>query len=73
MQTFQNGQRVIVDQPELSNALRGMTGQVVRLRNCDAGAWVNMDDDIPDTLRIFHAGDPRANHVLLYPQECVSI
>lgn len=52
--------------------LRGKIGTVVRLRMCDDGAWINMDQDIPDELRSFPADDAsrRGNHVLLYPDEC---
>lgn len=72
MKTFKNGQRVILDQPEMHKALRGKIGTVVRLRRCDNGAWVRMDEDVPDELRSFPANDEagRGNHVMLYPEEC---
>ena len=71
MRQFTNNQRVIVDQPECLDELRGRTGTVVRLRRCDGAAWVDMDDDIPDGARSFPHDDDRRNHVLLYPQECM--
>ena len=70
MRSFEDGQRVILDQPEAHKLLKGKAGRVVRRRRADAAAWVEMDDDIPVQYRHFPAGDRRCNHVMLYPQEC---
>ncbi len=53
-------------------ALAGKEGEVVRLRKRDNGAWVAMDEPLPDALRVFAADDPhgRGNHVCLYPEYC---
>lgn len=68
---FSLHERVRVDDSQ--SPLHGKTGTVVRLRHADTGAWVNMDDALPDERRSFPADDPhgRANHVLLYPEDCV--
>lgn len=73
MRTFMTGQRVVVDQPEAYKALRGKVGTVKRCRRGDDGAWVRMDDPIPDEMRLFPADDEhgRGNDVLLYPEECM--
>lgn len=67
---FNNNQRVRVSEPK--NQLLGKAGTVVRLRRADDGAWVNMDDALPDNLRSFPAGDKagRENHTILFPEEC---
>ena len=45
-------------------------GTVVRVRMADDGAWVEMDGDVPEGIREFPAGDPKARHVMLYPDQC---
>jgi hypothetical protein len=72
MKQFTDGQRIRVVETETEEAsvLEGETGVVVRLRMGDSGAWVKMDNDLPDNLRSFSKDDVRANHILLYPEEC---
>lgn len=76
MKQFKDNQRVrfIVSKYEPSSVreewLPGKIGTVVRLRMSDDGAWVRMDDAIPDEIASFPASDKRRNHVLLYPHEC---
>lgn len=48
----------------------GMMGKVVRLRLCDAGAWVCMEKDLPVQCQSFPGGDDRFRHLVLYPDEC---
>jgi hypothetical protein len=50
--------------------LKGATGRVARRRHGDAAAWVKMDAALPEKLRRFSDDDPRATHVLLFPDEC---
>ncbi len=73
MRAFTDGQRVIVDQPELEShaCLRGKTGTVRRCRRGDNGAWVRMDEPLPAGVSEFPADDPRGQDVLLYPGECM--
>lgn len=66
MRRFENSQRVKV----LEGLLEGKIGVVVRLRMADNGAWVEMDEDIPESMRSFPANDSRGKHVLLYPEDC---
>lgn len=70
MKQFTLNQRVRVDRPTFG--LEGKTGRVVRCRICDDGAWIAMDEPVPDSLRRFPVGDPggREDHVVLYPSEC---
>lgn len=71
MRAFKEGQRVVVDEPSLHPDLRNKVGTVKRCRMADSGAWVRMDDPLPDGVGSFPAGDPRERDVLLYPQECM--
>lgn len=67
MITFTHGQRVIaVSVPDI----HGKSGTVVRIRHADNGAWVKMDESLPAHLQAFPSSDSRANHILLYPEEC---
>jgi hypothetical protein len=68
MKRFKNHQRVRVTDGELE----GRFGTVWRLRHCDDAAWIAMDEDIPDSHRMFPADDDhgRGNHVILYPDQC---
>lgn len=68
MKRFENGQRVIVSNPE--HPCFGKAGSVVRLRRMDESAFVNMDDPLPGDLASFPEGDSRRNHILMYPDEC---
>jgi hypothetical protein len=80
MNIFKLGQRVRV-RPDLNYSkepenewddwLLGRTGTVVRCRIADSGAWVKMDEPIPEKIAKFPKDDDRRNHVLLYPTECV--
>jgi len=67
MKTFKNNPRVKV----ISGPLDGKTGTVVRRRLGDNGAWVDMDEDIPEDLASFSRDDHRRNNVLLYPEDCL--
>ncbi len=71
MKQFNDRQRIMVVRPEILTQLRNKTGTVVRLRRCDGAAWVDMEEDLPDGLRVFPCNDDRRNHVLLYPHECI--
>ena len=69
MQWFTHRQRVVVTSPH--HALTGRTGTVHRLRRADNGAWVRMDEDLPEDLVLFtDADDPRHRDVCLYPEQC---
>jgi hypothetical protein len=68
MTMFRNSQRVIVVEP--SSPLFGKTGIVVRLRYGDHGAWVRMDENIPEAIARFSVGDDRRNDIILYPDQC---
>lgn len=70
MKSFVNGGRIVVTDTE--SELVGRFGQVWRVRRADSGAWVNMDEPIPDSLRRFPADDPdgRGNEVILYSRQC---
>jgi hypothetical protein len=70
MRRFFNNQRVRVLEPD--TGLQGRVGTVVRLRMSDNGAWVQMDEALPDELRAFPANDPRGNHILLFPEQCAA-
>lgn len=72
LKKFEDGQRVRVLEDESSNILRGKVGTVVRLRT-NGSAFVNMDEDIPSQLRSFEPPDPRANHVILFADECEAV
>jgi len=65
---FYPDQRVLVTAGDLA----GRKGGVVRMRRCDDGAWVDMDEDLPEHLQAFPPDDEcgRHRHVLLYPWLC---
>lgn len=68
---FENGQRVVVVNPE--HPMVGEAGTVVRLlRRTIEEAWVEMDKNLPLDLRCFPADDPhgRRNHTLLLRADC---
>lgn len=68
MKRFKLGEKIkVVDS---DHELNGKTGRVDRLRNCDEGAWVTMDDSLPENLAVFPAGDDRRNNIVLYPEHC---
>jgi hypothetical protein len=50
--------------------LNGMTGSVCRLLHRDSSAWIDMDQDVPSDLANFIDGDPRRNHINVFPDEC---
>lgn len=62
------GQRVRIT--DRQHALHGRAGKVMRVRHSDEGAWIHMDTAIPERDRAFPAGDPRQDHVLLFPEQC---
>jgi hypothetical protein len=78
MRRFTNGQRVLIQTcPAFCDEgvhFRGETGTVVRLRIADDGAWVRLDRIPPNNQypMPFPLDDDRANHVLLYPCDCVA-
>ena len=70
MKTFRGlGQRVEISYDGFE--LDGRTGTVKRVRR-DGGAWVEIDDGLPNALRQFPKGDEagRENHIILYPEDC---
>jgi hypothetical protein len=70
MNNFSHGIRVVVSEP--GHIRKGLTGQVVRQRMCDDGAWVEMDARPDDSHSAFPfpVDDTRSNHTLLYPEQC---
>lgn len=64
---FHMGERVTV---AAGHPLAGKSGMVVRLRMTDFGAWVQMDDELPEEQRVFDAHDPRSKQLMLKPEEC---
>lgn len=67
MISFEGIERIIVT---ANTDLVGRTGRVVRLRINDSGAWVQMDQPLPNHLRSFPEGDERADWIVLYPEWC---
>lgn len=70
MKGFHDGDHIRV----MSGPLDGMEGIVMRRRRQDDGAWVKMfrEDSSPNEHFPF-SNDPtddRANHTLLYPEDC---
>lgn len=70
LKKFEDGQRVRVVEEE--SLLRGKVGTVARILT-NGSAFVNMDEDIPSQLRSFEPPDPRANHVILFADECEAV
>ena len=72
MDRFTNGQRVKVVTEDLTEGISmlGKVGTVVRIRMQDSGAWIEMDDPLPEKLASFEVGDSRRNHIIFYPDEC---
>jgi hypothetical protein len=68
MKRFSNNQVVTVT--DVEHELTGKSGIVCRLRMADDGAWVAMNDPLPDHLASFPKGDSRRDHIILYPDEC---
>jgi hypothetical protein len=72
MEKFENGQRIIVNFPDVylgsGRAKGGVRGTVVRKRKKDDNAWVLMDE-VPEET-VFPSGDPRHNSILLSPRQC---
>jgi hypothetical protein len=72
LKRFTNGQHVeMVEADDQQEPLMGKRGHVVRLRMADSGAWVEMDEDLPEDLQSFVAGDSRHRHIRLYPDQCI--
>lgn len=69
MRSLKNNQRVRC----IKDPLAGKTGTVVRPRIGDNGAWVQMDEDLPEDLRSFSPPDSRCRNIVLYPEECEPI
>jgi hypothetical protein len=68
---FKLKQRVFV-RSDGDGAAVGEWGTVVRLRRADNGAWVKVDRRPPASPARFPfpATDPRANHLIAYPEDC---
>jgi hypothetical protein len=74
MKRFQNHQRVRIVKPDhYRQCIEGWTGTVVNLRMDDDAAWVQMDRDLPSNLASFPSDDPRARHIMLWPDECKAL
>lgn len=71
MKKLLKGERVRVVKRD--HPLYQQAGTVYRLRMSDGAAWVEMDGDVPEAVRQFPAGDPKARHVLLYPYQCGAV
>ena len=70
LKKFEDDQRVRVIEED--SLLRGKVGTVARIRT-NGSAFVNMDEDIPSQLRSFEPPDSRANHVILFAEECEAV
>lgn len=73
---FMNGMRLVIAEPVSRNEiLRGRTATVIRLlRRSREQAWVKVDGDpLPDSVRCFPASDERANHILVWDDECAEV
>jgi hypothetical protein len=72
VERFSNGQRVKITTDALTKGISmlGKVGTVVRIRMQDNGAWIEMDDPLPEELASFELGDNRRNHIIFYPEEC---
>lgn len=72
VKSFSDGQRVSVRSVdgEYSDPkpIEPQLGTVVRVRRSDNGAWVRLDKRIAECP--FPADDDRANHVLVFPENC---
>ena len=68
LKSFKHVRRVRVCAPD--SPVCGFTGTVHRRRIGDDGAWVRMDQDLPDSCRTFPADDPRCRDIMLYPEDC---
>lgn len=51
------------------HSLFGRCGRVVQLRRGDGGAFVEMEERIPEAARIFAAKTPRANWIIVHRGE----
>ncbi len=73
MNQFRNKLRVKIVDDE--HPCHGKEGRVVRLRMADNGAWINMNEEVPDDFRSFPVSDEagRRNHLLLYPEQCEEV
>lgn len=73
MKSFTVGAKVKVTASD--HPLAEKTGTVRRLRYGDNAAWVNMDDEIPEVIRMFPRNAPfnLGNLALLYPGDCVKL
>lgn len=70
MERLEKGDRVRIVHTEFIDAeLQGRTGTVVGLEG-EVSAWVDMDADLPPGVRLFQREDLRANHIILWPDEC---
>jgi hypothetical protein len=67
MDRFNDGQRVKIS--DVAHPLKGKTGVVERKRT-DGQAWIHMDEPIPAEHRSFTPPDPRAQNIVLAPEQC---
>lgn len=73
LKRFDNGLAVKVIEHDDSRMV-GNIGKVVRLRISDNGAWVRMEKRLTDSGDFpFSEPDERANHTLLYPDQCEKV
>ena len=52
---------------------RPQSGTVVRLRRCDCGAWVELDERADQCVHPFPPDDNRGRHVLTFPVWCAPL
>lgn len=71
IERFTTGQRIKLFFPEDDDRvfLNGKTGKVVRLLRRSQEAWIQMDEDLPLSHRVFPVGDDRRNHICIWPDE----
>lgn len=70
MKRFKDGQRVLVNLDHEGTKVE-ITGTVCRLRRADDGAWINLDSRHKRCP--FPESDPRSNHIMAYPEDCMAL
>jgi len=71
MKTLRYNQRVIVIDDQ--HPLHAAHGTVRQLRTSDKRAWVAMERELPEALRVYAPHDSRRNWVLLWPGQCEAV
>jgi hypothetical protein len=69
MKQFALNQRVLVHKDEFGHAVE-LRGVVQRIRRPDGSAWVDLVERHPTASHAFREGDPRANWLVAYPEDC---